>query len=116
MALLTPSSHTAAVYVHGGLAALFLPGHWRYRGAVAISTVVATMIAIMRLALGGPTGAEVIAGAAIGIASPMFLVTLAGERPPGAFNRPAIIRLLLSAGAVALLLHGWHLPAEIVIR
>jgi hypothetical protein len=74
------------------------------------------MIAITRLALGVHTGAEVIAGAAIGIASTMLLVALAGGRPPGAFNRSAIIRLLLGTGALALLFHGWHLPAEIVIR
>jgi membrane-associated phospholipid phosphatase len=117
MAMRTPSGHTAAAAaVYGGLAALLLPGRWRYRGAFAISALVATPIAVTRLALGVHTGAEVAAGAAIGIASTMLLVVLAGERPPDALSRPAIVRLLLSAGVLALLLHGWHLPAEIVIR
>jgi membrane-associated phospholipid phosphatase len=119
-ALRSPSGHTtSAAVVFGGLAGLLLParsGRWRTAGTTAASTLIAVVIATTRLVLGQHTGPEVVVGAVIGIAGAVLLVGLAGDRPDGPLSGPEIRQLCLTALLVAVLLHGWHLPAERLIN
>ena len=116
-ALRTPSGHTAAAaVVYGGLVALLLPRRRRLAGAVAASAAVGGVIAATRLMLGVHTGSEVAVGGAIGMAGAVLLVLLAGDRPGGPFSGRAIFGLLAAAAVLAVLLHGLHLPAELVIQ
>jgi membrane-associated phospholipid phosphatase len=106
----TPSGHVAsAAVVAGGLAALLL----RRRSAVlAMAALAAIVIGISRLALGAHSPAEVIIGAAVGLAGAFALPLLAGPTPRGLDAR----RVAVIAVAVVVIFHGMHLPAEAHIR
>jgi membrane-associated phospholipid phosphatase len=106
----TPSGHVAAAsVVAGGLAALLLR---RSRMALLLAAGVAALIGMTRLALGAHTPVEVLVGAAVGLAGAWALVSLAGRPPAGIDAR----RIAVLAGAVVLIFHGMHLPAEAHIR
>jgi membrane-associated phospholipid phosphatase len=106
----TPSGHVAsAAVVAGGLAAVLL----RRRSAVlAMAALAAIVIGLSRLALGAHSPAEVIIGAAVGLAGALALPLLAGPTPRGLDGR----RIAVIAVAVVVIFHGTHLPAEAHIR
>lgn len=106
----TPSGHVAATaLVTGGLAALLI----RRRAIVlAVAAVAALVISVTRVALGMHSPAEVVIGAAVGLAGAVALIKLAGPTPPE-LEAP---RIGLMALAVAAVFHGAHLPAEAHIR
>ena len=108
--LKSPSGHTAAAAVIcGGLLALLAPrGRRASLLAVAGAMAAAALIGWSRLALGVHTGADVLAGALLGVAGAALLARLACPRPPG------LRRALPVAAALAMLLafHGAHLHAE----
>ncbi len=107
-ALRSPSGHTAAAaVVAGGLVAV-LAG--RLAAVLLASALAALAIGLSRLELGLHSPPEVAIGALIGLAGAVALARFAGP-PPRA--RP--VPLLAIAAAVALLLHGMHLPAEAAI-
>ncbi len=106
----TPSGHVAsAAVVAGGLAAVLL----RRRSAVlGMAALAAIVIGLSRLALGVHSPAEVIIGAAVGLAGALALPLLAGPTPRGLDGR----RIAVIAMAVVVIFHGMHLPAEAHIR
>jgi membrane-associated phospholipid phosphatase len=112
--LASPSGHTAtAAVVYGGLLALLVP---RSAGgtlaAAAAGGAFALLFGLTRLALQVHTVADVIVGAAVGIAGAVILRWLAGDRPA----RLSSPRLVLVACVVMLLFHGHRLEAETRIR
>ena len=106
----TPSGHVAAAtVVGGGLAALLL----RRRGlAMPMAVLAAAVIGVSRLVLGLHSLPEVMLGAAAGLAGAWALICLAGSPPPALDAR----RVALIALLVAVLFHGFHMPAEAHIR
>ncbi len=111
--LRSPSGHTAsAAVVYGGLLSLLLPepprGLRRPFAALLLAGLFAILFGGSRLALHVHTRADVVAGAALGVAGALALARLAGPRPAGL--RVAIP--LAAALAVVLLFHGEHLRAE----
>lgn len=107
--LLNPSGHVAsATAIYGGLAAVLLG---RNRAALLPALLIASVIAVTRLALGVHTIADVVAGGVIGLAAVVALHRLAGPLPSARRWQPALLAL-----AVAALLHGAHLDAEGAIR
>jgi len=107
-ALRSPSGHTAAAaVVAGGLAALLSRHQW---AVWLVSVSAAAAIGMSRLELGLHSVPEVLIGATAGIAGAIILSRLAGP-PPVQRKLP----LLAIACALALLLHGLHLPAEAAI-
>ncbi len=109
--LLSPSGHTAsAAIVYGGVLALVLRGPL----AAALSAAAAgAAVGFTRLALDVHTTADVIAGAAIGIAGAVALTLLAGPRPP---LRRGWIGVAAAMLAVIVLFHGRHVYAEMHIN
>jgi membrane-associated phospholipid phosphatase len=106
--LRSPSGHTAtAAVVFGGMV-VALGG--RPLAVVLAAVLAALLIGTSRLELGVHSVPEVVVGAVVGCAGAVALWRLAG-RPPRA--RP--VPLLSVALLVAVLLHGWHLPAEAAI-
>ncbi len=111
--LRSPSGHTAsAAVVYGGLLSLLLPepprGLRRPFAALLLAGLFAILFGGSRLALHVHTRADVVAGAALGVAGALALARLAGPRPAGL--RVAIP--LAAALAVVLLFHGEHLRAQ----
>jgi len=107
--LRSPSGHTAAAsVVAGGLAAL-LTG--RPRTALPIATLAALTIGFSRLELGFHSLPEVVMGAIVGVAGAAVFSRLAGPAP-----RRGPVWLLAVAVGVAMLSHGFRLPAEAAIR
>ena len=107
--LLNPSGHvTSATTIYGGLAAVLLG---RNRAALLPALLIASLIAVTRLALGVHTVADVVAGGVIGLAAVAALHHLVGPLPSARRWQPALLAL-----AVAALLHGAHLDAEGAIR
>ena len=106
----TPSGHVAAAaVVAGGLAALLL----RRRSVVLpLAALAAFVIGVSRLSLGAHSPAEVMIGAAVGLAGALALPLLAGPAPKGLDAR----RVAVIAVAVVVIFHGMHLPAEAHIR
>jgi membrane-associated phospholipid phosphatase len=106
----TPSGHVAAAaVVAGGLAALLL----RRRSVVLpLAALAAFVIGASRLSLGAHSPAEVMLGAAVGLAGALALPLLAGPAPKGLDAR----RVAVIAVAVVVIFHGMHLPAEAHIR
>ena len=106
--LRSPSGHTAAAaVVAGGLAAL-LTG--RLAAALPVALLAATGIGMSRVALGYHSVLEVVIGAALGVTGAAAMSRLAGPPPSG-----RTVSLLAAAGVVALMLHGFRLPAEAAI-
>jgi hypothetical protein len=70
------------------------------------------LVGLTRLALGVHTVADVLVGAAVGVAGAMAMRAMAGVRPAG-LRRPA---LLLLAGVMMVAFHGHRLEAETRIR
>ena len=106
----TPSGHVAAAtVVAGGLAGLLLRGR---RAALLFAVVAAILIGGTRLGLRMHSATEVVIGAGVGLAGTWALLLLAGEPPPQLEAR----RIALIAAAVAVVFHGFHLPAEAHIR
>ncbi len=103
--LRTPSGHTAAAAVVVGGFVTILGG----RGPIALAVALLAALAIgtSRVELGFHSLPEVLVGAAVGITGAAALTWLA-SRPPVA--RP--VPLLAVAMLVAVLVHGFHLPAE----
>ena len=110
----SPSGHVAgAAAVYGGLAALAArrSAH-RIRITLGIATAAAFAFGVSRLVLRAHTVEEVLAGACLGIAAALaFARWSAGPSPPLHCGR-----LALAVAAVAIVLHGLHLPAEAAIR
>jgi membrane-associated phospholipid phosphatase len=106
--LRTPSGHTAAASVVAGGFATVLGGGTLVTLAVAV--LAAAAIGTSRVELGHHSLPEVLIGAVTGIAGAAILVRLAG-RPP----LPRPVPLLAVAVVVAVLVHGFHLPAETAI-
>lgn len=114
--LFSPSGHTAsAAVVYGGLLALLLGEQARSRLATALACggAVAMVVGYTRLALGVHTVADVLAGAAIGIAGVGALALAAGARPAW---RRAWWGLAAAVVCAAVLFHGRHVYAEMHIR
>src|SRR5271168_5154181 len=107
----SPSGHTAsAALIYGGGAALLL--RLRTPAAAALAGLAAAIIGATRLALHLHSPADVLAGAAIGIACATLLAHLAGPRP-----RAQPLRYFApEALAAMVLLHGMHLHLEEAIR
>lgn len=104
----SPSGHTAAAAVMaGGLTALFTRRIWAI-GAMALAGAV--IIGLSRLALGVHSRPEVLLGGIAGLAGAMLLTRLAG---PGVRERR--LSPVIASVAVAVISHGWHLPAEAAI-
>ena len=108
--LVSPSGHTAtAAVVYGGLFALLAP---RARGftlaAACAGGAIALVIGLTRLALHVHTVADVLVGAAVGVAGAVLMRRLAGAAPP----RRAAPWLLAGACVVVLVFHGDRLQAE----
>lgn len=109
MDIRSPSGHVAAAaVVAGGLAAVLLA--WRGR-SLALAAVVAAVIGATRLWLGVHSPAEVAIGAGVGLAGAALLLHFLGPIP-----RIRASRIAGTAVLAAVLFHGRHLPAEIVIR
>jgi membrane-associated phospholipid phosphatase len=110
--LTSPSGHTAgAAVVFGGLLALLLPRSsvWVAAGA---GGAFALAIGLTRLALQVHTVADVVVGAAVGVAGAVAMRLLAGPRPAAVGPR----WVLLAAALVVVVFHGQRLPAEGEIR
>lgn len=107
--LQTPSGHVAAATVlAGGIATLCRCG----RDAVlAIALFAAGLIGLSRYVLGYHSLAEVLLGALIGLGGTMMLYYLAG-RSPRLHRRPMMAVIIM----IAIIFHGWHVPAEAHIR
>jgi membrane-associated phospholipid phosphatase len=106
--LRTPSGHTAAASVVAGGFATVLGGGTLVTMVVAV--LAAVTIGTSRVELGFHSLPEVLLGAVTGIAGAAILARLVG-RPP--LTRP--VPLLAVALGVAVLVHGFHLPAETAI-
>ena len=111
--LRSPSGHTAsAAMIYGGLLFLLLPeprrGLRRPFAAVLLAGLFAVLFGGTRLALHLHSRADVLAGAALGIAGALVLARLAGPRP----SRLRVAVPLAAALAVVMLFHGDHLRAE----
>ena len=104
--LRSPSGHTAAAgVVCGGIAVLAgLEGG----AAMLVAASGAALIGATRLLLGAHSGAEVLVGAAAGLAGAWVLARWAGARPSGLRLR----WLAVTAATVVVLFHGLMLPAE----
>ena len=112
--LKSPSGHTAtAAVVYGGLFALLAPRSRRVTLVAAASGgAFALGIGLTRLALHVHTVADVLVGAAVGVAGAVAMRHLAGPRP----TRLATSWLLAGACLVLLLFHGDKLEAETRLR
>ncbi len=112
--LSSPSGHTAAsAVVYGGLLSLMAPPS--AAGAVFAALaggLVALVFGLTRLALHVHTVADVVCGAAVGVAGTVLMRALAGARP----RRPLGPKLMVVVCAVVLLFHGRRLEAETRIR
>jgi membrane-associated phospholipid phosphatase len=106
----SPSGHTAsAALIGGGLALLLLPVRRRMVTVLSFAAASAIVIGGSRLSLQLHSSAEVLVGAAIGIAGTWILVWQAGERPAQSRHLPLTAAILL-CGAVVF--HGTHIPVE----
>jgi len=112
--LSSPSGHTAAsAAIYGGLFALLAPASAAGTlVAAAAGGAVALAIGLSRLALGVHTLADVLLGAAVGVAGAIAMRRAAGPRP----TRLQAPRLLFAALLVVLLFHGHRMEAETRIR
>lgn len=112
--LRSPSGHTAsAAMIYGGLLALV--ARRNLAGAlccILLPVAVAFVIGVSRIALGAHSLLEVVIGGSVGVAGAAIAGTVAGHPPPNL----RLSTLLAAIGAIALLLHGFHLPAEAAIR
>ena len=108
-----PSGHTAAgSFAYGGVTGLLRArAGRRMRAMLAWVALAALVIGASRVALGFHTVADVVAGAAVGLACAALLVRLAGPRPAGFSPRAALFGVVTAA----IVLHGAHLPAEAAI-
>jgi membrane-associated phospholipid phosphatase len=111
--LQSPSGHTAsAAVVYGGLIALTSPEPARpvrrWIAALLPAAALAVLVGATRLAVHAHTVAEVLAGAAIGIAGALALARLAGRQPAGL----QVSVPWAAAVVVAVVMHGRHLQAE----
>ena len=107
--LFSPSGHTAAATLLAGGLTLLLGASRRL--VLPVAGFAAVGIGSTRLALHVHTVPEVLVGAMLGLAGITALLLLAGAPPR---LRPA--RLLGVVALVAILFHGFHLPAEAAIR
>lgn len=112
----SPSGHAAASAVtYGALVALLAdarPGASSRAVALTTALAVATLIGLTRLQLRAHSLAEVLLGAAIGIAGAVAFVHFAGRRQAGLPNRSVLFGALL----VVAVFHGHHFPAEAAIQ
>lgn len=111
----SPSGHTAsAAVIYGGLLAVVarrnsVRARWWW---ALLPLAVALAVGASRLAVGAHTWLEVITGGAVGVVGAAFAGSIAGQTPRNLRLRP----LLAGIGALGLLLHGYHLPAEAAIQ
>ncbi len=112
--VVSPSGHTAtAAVVYGGLFALLAPpSRTGTLVAAAAGGLVALGVGLTRLALHVHTPADVLVGAAVGVAGAVLMRRLAGKRPA----RPASPWLLAGTCLVLLVFHGNKLQAETRLR
>jgi membrane-associated phospholipid phosphatase len=112
--LSSPSGHTAAsAVVYGGLLSLAAaPSVAGTVFAAMAGGLVALLFGLTRLALHVHTVADVVCGAAVGVAGAVLMRRFAGAPP----RRPFWRRLVLAICTVALLFHGRRLEAETRIR
>ena len=110
----SPSGHTAAsTAIYGSIGVLVLHrSAASRRWAVGGAGLIATLIGTSRLLLGVHSVADVLAGAAVGMAGVAAFATLSGPVP--ALLRPR--RLVVITAMTALALHGYRLPVEALIR
>ena len=85
-------------------------GDWRW--TVPISAGFAVLVGLSRLALHAHTPLEIVIAGIVGILGATTLVALAGVPP----LRVRLWPVIGAMAAVILLLHGFRLPAEAVIR
>jgi len=109
--LRSPSGHTAAAaLVLGGVAVVLGRGRG-WRAVLLVSLGGALLIGLSRLFLHVHTAAEVMAGAAVGVAGALVLARAAGPPP-----YPVQVRWLAGVALlVALIFHGANLNAEPLI-
>ncbi len=107
--LLSPSGHTAsAPLIYGGLAMILLPRRWSRVLAMPLAALVCAAIGATRLGLIEHTGADVLAGAAIGLVGSFALRPAMGRKPEDFRALP-----LIGLGAAAIAgFHGLRMPAE----
>jgi membrane-associated phospholipid phosphatase len=109
----SPSGHTAAAILYGGLAGLAVR---RCGGGTGLAflpaPVVVVAFGLTRVQLGAHTVPEVVIGAVAGCAGVLAVLLLAGPPP----RRVRLPRLLGPALFVAVLMHGYHLRAEEQLR
>lgn len=113
----SPSGHAAlslaVLGTYGLLIASQLRGRWRFIPTV-LFVVLALIIAVTRVKLGAHSVMEVVIGVAVGaIVLSAVRVFLARGGALPRFNAAAFA---LSIIVIAFLLHGFRLPAEILIR
>lgn len=105
----SPSGHVAAATVMAsGVAGLFVRSR---RAVLLVALGTAVLIGVSRVTLGAHSVFETFIGAAVGLAGATVLA--------GSFESPPPLRtgrLALLLAALALLFHGFHLPAEAAIR
>ena len=105
----SPSGHVAAAtVVSGGLAAMFTS---RRHSILPAALLAAIVIGISRLVLGMHSLPEVVIGAMVGLAGAAALMRFAGQPP-----RLNVAPLVAVVVVVAMIFHGFHLPAEAAIR
>ncbi len=111
--LSSPSGHTAAsAVVYGGLLALLIRPSTAGTGLAALAGgSVALLFGLTRLALQVHTVADVVVGAAVGVAGAVVMRRLAGQGP-----RHLSWRGLVLVAGIMLVLHGRRLEAETRIR
>jgi membrane-associated phospholipid phosphatase len=105
----SPSGHVAAAtVVSGGLAAMLTR---RRHSILPAALLAAIVIGMSRLVLGMHSLPEVVIGALVGLAGAAALMRFAGQPP-----RLKIAPLVAVVVVVAMIFHGFHLPAEAAIR
>jgi membrane-associated phospholipid phosphatase len=114
LSLVSPSGHTAtAAVVYGGLLALLAP---RSVAGTTLAVLggggMALLFGLTRLALHVHTMADVMVGAAVGVAGAAIMRQVAGARP-ASMSSP---RLLMLACVIIVAFHGHRMEAESRIR
>ncbi len=79
----SPSGHTAAAAaIYGGAVVILLRGRAPWLLLAAVPPLLALLFGISRVAVGAHDVAEVLAGAAVGLAGAALLAAIAGRSPP----------------------------------
>jgi membrane-associated phospholipid phosphatase len=108
----SPSGHTAAAAaIYGGAIVILLRGRVPWFLLAAAPPCLALVFGISRVAVGAHDVAEVVAGAAVGLAGAGLLAAIAGRRPP-----MHLWPIACAALAVMLACHARRLEAEGIIH